>query len=231
MTTTQLDHLVFAATTLEAGVHWCETTLGVTPGPGGEHPLFGTHNRLLKLNRPAAPNAYLEIIAINPLSTPTRPAPLKRWFDLDEPALQESLRLGGPQLIHWVASVPNIETVLTAWRALGIERGPALTASRDTPRGRLEWAITVRDDGQRLFDGCLPSLIQWGTQHPAHSLPDSGLELVQMDLHHPQADRLERALQAAGLTDFKTQVGPARMRASLQTPLGASTGLTPRPQP
>lgn len=28
-----LDHLVVAAASLAQGVQWCETTLGVTPGP------------------------------------------------------------------------------------------------------------------------------------------------------------------------------------------------------
>ena len=44
--TAQVDHLVIAASTLNEGVAWCEKTLGITPGAGGEHPLFGTHNRL-----------------------------------------------------------------------------------------------------------------------------------------------------------------------------------------
>jgi hypothetical protein len=42
---TQIDHLVIVAKTLEQGVQWCEATLGVTPGAGGEHALYGTHNR------------------------------------------------------------------------------------------------------------------------------------------------------------------------------------------
>ena len=52
-TTPRLDHLVVLADTLSEGVSWCEATLGVTPGPGGEHPLFGTHNRLLSIAAPA----------------------------------------------------------------------------------------------------------------------------------------------------------------------------------
>ena len=43
-----------------------------------------------------------------------------------------------------------------------IDRGHVLEASRDTPAGRLAWQITVRDDGQRLFYGALPTLIEWG---------------------------------------------------------------------
>ena len=57
-----LDHLVVAAATLAEGVAWCERTLGVTPGPGGRHPLFGTHNRLLKIESEAFALAYLDII-------------------------------------------------------------------------------------------------------------------------------------------------------------------------
>ena len=49
--TAQIDHLVIAANTLEEGVAWCERTLGITPGPGGEHPLMGTHNRFFQSPR------------------------------------------------------------------------------------------------------------------------------------------------------------------------------------
>ena len=64
--TAQIDHLVVAATSLAEGVAWCESTLGVTPGPGGEHPLMGTHNRLFSIASVGYPAAYFEIIAINP---------------------------------------------------------------------------------------------------------------------------------------------------------------------
>ena len=33
--------------------------------PGGEHPLMGTHNRLLRIDSAEFPSAYLELIAIN----------------------------------------------------------------------------------------------------------------------------------------------------------------------
>ena len=44
-----VDHLVVLAADLASGVAWCERTLGITPAAGGEHPLMGTHNRLLRL--------------------------------------------------------------------------------------------------------------------------------------------------------------------------------------
>lgn len=219
----QIDHLVVAARTLDEGVAWCEGTLGVVPGPGGEHPLFGTHNRLLRPHSEQAPRAYLEIIAVNPQATPTRPAPLKRWFDLDDPALQARLAQHGPQLVHWVASVPDIAATAHQLTALGIQRGPVLDASRATPTGLLQWRITVRDDGQRLFDGALPTLIQWGDIHPADALPASGIALRSLTLRHPDASRLQQALTAIGLDHVAVTPGPAALTAWLDTPLGLRT--------
>jgi len=218
-----LDHLVIAASTLDEGVAWCEATLGVAPDVGGEHALFGTHNRLLKLQSPGAPNAYLEIISVNPRAKPTRLVPLKRWFDLDDPALQDRLKQQGPQIVHWVASVPDLNTTLAAWRALGIDRGPALTASRPTPAGLLQWQIAVRDDGQRLLGGCLPTLIQWGAVHPTQSMPASGLKLRGLRLSHPQNGLLHAALQAIGLHGVAVDSGGASLVAELGTPLGEKT--------
>ncbi len=215
-----IDHLVIAAATLAEGVAWCEATLGVVPGPGGEHALFGTHNRLLKLNAAGSPNAYLEIIAINPAAKPSRAAPLKRWFDLDNEALRASLKLDGPQFIHWVVSVQQLATALTTWQRLGVDRGLPLTASRPTPQGLLQWQIAVRDDGQRLLNGCLPTLIEWGGVHPARSMPNSGLILQRLTLQHPEAPRLDAALAAIGVMGASVAAGPATLIAELQTPRG-----------
>lgn len=219
-----LDHLVVAAATLADGVAWCEQTLGVTPGPGGAHPLFGTHNRLLRLDGPEQdPPAYLEIIAIDPAATPTRAAPLKRWFDLDDTALQHNLLANGPQLIHWVARVPDLSAALVAWSPLGLDRGPAIAASRPTPTGLLQWRLSVRDDGQRLLDGCLPTLIEWGEQHPARTMPPSGLRLNALCLRHPQAELLQRALSTVGINAAKVEAGAASLRAEIHTRCGEVT--------
>lgn len=221
----QLDHLVVAAQTLAEGVAWCEATLGVVPGPGGEHPLFGTHNRLLRLACPFAPRAYLEIIAIDPAAVPRCPPGSRRWFDLDDPALREQLAQQGPQLVHWVASVPDIGQALAAWRALGIDRGPALAASRPTPDGLLQWQISVRDDGQRLFGGALPTLIQWGTVHPSARINDAGLSLHSLELQHPQAAVLQKALAAIGLGGVTVTDGEAGLSARLGLPDGRGARL------
>ena len=220
-----LDHLVVLATSLASGLAWAEATLGVAPGPGGEHPLMGTHNRLLRLrssnDEPGA--AYLEIIAINPAATPTLQPPERRWFDMDDPALRERVAQMGPQLVHWVARVPDLTAALQAWQQLGIARGEARAASRPTPGGLLQWQISLRPDGQRLFDGCLPTLIEWGPHHPTAAMPDSGLALQSLTLQHPQAALLLAACQAIGLDEVLITDGPARLSAQLSTPGGPLT--------
>lgn len=219
----QLDHLVVAARTLAEGVAWCEATLGVVPGPGGEHALFGTHNRLMRLEAPNAPQAYLEIIAINPAATPSRTHGLKRWFDLDDPALQAQLALNGPQLIHWVVSVPSITHVCTALRTCHLDPGTVLEASRPTAQGLLQWQISVRDDGQRLMGGALPTLIQWGNTHPAASMAAPSVRLCSLQLSHPTPAQLEVALHNIGAGDAQVVPGAPGIQVELMTPKGPLT--------
>ncbi|RYF42631.1 MAG: VOC family protein [Comamonadaceae bacterium] len=217
--TAQVDHLVIVAASLAQGVQWCEATLGVTPGPGGEHLFMGTHNRLLRIATVDYPRAYLEIIAINPIANNVHPISTKRWFDMDCADLQARVAHEGPQLVHYVANVPEVRAAVQALDAIGIDRGPAVQASRMTPRGPLQWQITIRSDGQRLFDGCLPTLIQWGETHPAGGMPDSGVTLQSLAVAHPRAEALRQASAVLGL---RTPVheGPANLCAVLQTPRG-----------
>ena len=216
--TAQVDHLVVLAAHLDEGVAWCEATLGLTPGPGGRHGLFGTHNRLLPLRTANTPHAYLEIIAVDPAATPERLPPSRRWFDLDDPVMQQTLADQGPRLAHWVARVPDIVAARAALASLGLDPGPAVAASRETPSGRLSWRLTVRDDGRRLLDGCLPTLIQWDVAHPTVGMTDAGLSLQDWRLQHPQADRLREALEAIGMAHVPVNKGPAGLEALIGTP-------------
>jgi hypothetical protein len=219
----RIDHLVIAARSLDEGVAWCTATFGVAPGPGGTHPLMGTHNRLLKIASADFPRAYLEIIAIDPAQKPARTAAFHRWFDLDDPTLQAALAREGPRLVHFVAEVPDADATLHALARHRIDRGRLLEASRDTPAGRLEWRITVRDDGQRLFYGTLPTLIAWGAAHPTDSMADSGVGLRSLALSHPRAGDLERALHDIGLAGVPVSTGAPHLRAVFDTPRGTVT--------
>jgi len=227
---TQIDHLVVAATSLEQGVQWCEALFGITPALGGEHALFGTHNRLFKIATPKFSMAYFEIIAINPeavRSKKTTTLHPHRWFDLDNPELQKSISKE-PRLIHFVASTPDIKAARMALRMEGIDRGSAIHAERQTSKGLLHWQISVRADGQRLFDGALPTLIQWGKPdateplrlHPRNTLPRSGVTLQSIDITHPSAEKLQTAYASIGLNGISISEGPANIKATLKTPKG-----------
>lgn len=215
-----LDHLVVIADSLDAGVAWCEQTLGVTPGPGGQHPLMGTHNRLLRIDSPGWPRAYLEVIAIEPGVRPLRQPPLHRWFDMDDAQLMAHVRAHGPRLLHWVARTETLSQALARTQESGWDRGEGLQASRMTPQGLLAWQISVRPDGQRLLDGVLPTLIEWGSAHPVDAMPEQGVRLRQLRLQHPEHTRLRTWAQTIGLGQVEWKDGPPALLATLDTPRG-----------
>ena len=102
----------------------------------------------------------------------------------------------------WIPAVlfdNDIGQATEALRALGHAAGMPQAASRQTPRGLLAWQIGLRPDGQRLLQGLLPTLIEWGEQHPEASLADKGIALQQLQLLHPDAPAMQSALQALGL--------------------------------
>jgi len=224
---TQIDHLVVMAASLDQGVQWCEDTLGITPGPGGEHEKYGTHKRLFKIASPQFPLAYFEIIAINPQAVIPKRAQVPRWFDMDNAALQKAVAQG-PRLIHFVSSTEDVKAARHVLRTQGIERGQVVHASRKSSKGTLNWQITVREDGDRLFNGCMPTLIQWGKPeatdplrlHPRNSLPRSGVTLQSLTVSHPSGEKLQAAYEAIGLAGIAIETGPANLVANLQTPKG-----------
>ena len=207
---TVLDHLVVAAATLAEGVQWCESVLGVTPGPGGQHPLMGTHNRLFDISNAAFPQTFFEITAVDPTAPPPGRA---RWFGLDTLDLRK-----GPRLLHWVARSSAIEAQGQALRAAGFDIGPAVAASRDTAQGRLVWRLSVRDDGQLLAGGALPTLIDWGhTPHPAASMAAVGVTVQALTLRGLSSAALQ-ALGCQGVA-HAADAGPA-LSLTLDTPRG-----------
>lgn len=210
----ELDHLVVAAHSLEQGAEWCERALGAASVPGGKHPAMGTHNRLLNLSGAAFARCYLEIIAIDPLaSAPPQP----RWFGLDDPALQQRLR-EAPRLLHFVARTHALDATLAALAALGIDAGRAVAAERASARGLLRWRIAQRADGRLPCGGALPSLIEWGAEHPADHLPASPVLLQSLKLAGvPPAALAVLALPGVSGT---TPDGGGALQALLHTPAG-----------
>jgi hypothetical protein len=213
----EVDHLVVVCDTLAQGAAWCEQTLGVSPGPGGRHGLMGTHNRLLSIAGEAFPQAYLELIAIDPgAAPPGRP----RWFGIDDAALREAVR-EAPRLHHVVCRSSDVERQRQGLLALGLDPGRALAAQRETAEGMLSWRILVRDDGAIECDGALPTLIEWQGRHPTAAMPPSAVTLAAVTLAGLPAPAVAR-LRPRGMICVAAGDAP-RLQVRLATPLGPVT--------
>jgi hypothetical protein len=126
----------------------------------------------------------------------------------------------GPRLVHFVANVPDLRQALAWLRDAGVERGEVVQVSRETPRGLLQWQISVRADGQRLLGGTLPTLIQWGDTHPAATMPESGVTLHAVCAYQPDPTPLRAAHEAIGLQGVTVKAGASNLCAVLETPRG-----------
>ena len=233
----ELDHLVVAAATLEAGVVHVAAALGVPEGAfsaEGKHALLGTHNRLVNLGG----SCYLEVIAIDPAA----PAPTRaRWFGLDDPSQQARLAQR-PRLLTWVARLqpPADLSALAAQQQV-----PPVVAMH---RGDFRWRIAVPDDGSLpswapatcsdssssssssrsssvVGGGILPTVIQWDVpQTPAELLAPSGLSLRRLVARHPQPASVRlglAALHAEALVCIDDVATPeAGLQAEIETPTG-----------
>lgn len=198
----RLDHITVTAPDLRTGAVYVESALGVSPGPGREHPGMGTHNLLLAVG----PAMYLEVIAPDPSADPVRRT---RWFGLDHVNAASPARLAA-----WVAStddiagatVPELGTVETMWR------------------GSRRWQMTVREDGSVPMGGAAPLLIQRAPDaNPLAGLLDHGLRLCRLHIHHPLPTHVTELLKRIGLESSLISVRPGdqcRLVAEVQTAAG-----------
>ena len=180
---------------LPEGAAATEAALGTQLQSGGQHPDFGTYNRLLGLGP-----EYLEVIAIDPSAPPIGRA---RWFHLDAFA-------GPPRLTNWIVRVPSMEAAL---EALGPEYGEPVSLRR----GDLRWRMAVPATGLLPFDNCAPAMIEWETEPPLAALTDRGYRLEALTVSHPRADVLAEKLSphiddprlsfVRGLPGLRAQLG------------------------
>ena len=205
--TLTLDHIAVLGETLEEAVAHAEAAVGMPMEPGGSHPVYGTHNQLLGLGG----GLYLEAIAIDPgAEPPGKP----RWFGLDA--------FKGPaRLDKWVCRVPDMEAALQAL--------PMAGKVVELSRGRLQWLMSVPEDGMLPYDGMFPALIQWLSPVPAGAmLSASGTRLTRLEVTHPEAAALKALLAPhldAPLVRFVTGDLPA-LRGSVHTAQGHDRVLT-----
>jgi len=210
-----VDHLVIAAHSLAQGAAWCEQTLGLRPGPGGRHALMGTHNQLFSIASSVFPLSYAEIIAIDPEAPP--PA-RRRWFGLDRADLQAALKQGAaPAALGGAHAAPRRRARRDVAPGAGPWAGGGARACRC--RRRLRWRLTIRDDGELLARGAVPSLIEWQGAHPAASLPASGASLQA--LRWCGGDVVGAASgPAVNGVERMPESGPPVFEIRLQTPRG-----------
>lgn len=205
--TSYIDHIVITAPTLEIGGAYVAECLGVYPQKGGEHARMGTHNLLLSLG----PSAYLEVIAINPAAP--QPA-ARRWFGLDD------LSADAPARLHtWVARTGNLV------QAVG-NSAESMNPIVPMSRGALRWLITSPQESEALHGGLTPTLIEWQTDaHPASTLPDAGLTLIQLEFFTPHVQRIERQMTALALgTGWSASVLSAAETPRLRAQIGTQSG-------
>jgi hypothetical protein len=197
----QLDHLVIAAKTLEAGVAYVQDALGIELTHAGRHLQQGTHNKVLRLN-----DCYLEVIAPDPDSSITPP-----WFGLGHKEVLESLQT--PRLLTWVARSDDIHTL--------VKKVNYPVTVQAAQRDHLRWQFSFTSDGNLLGDGLLPYLIQWESESAFYSLPESGYSLLGLEGTHPQAEQLNSVLSNLGLEHvLSIKPGHIKLTAVLQTPKG-----------
>jgi hypothetical protein len=194
-----IDHLVYAAASLEQGMDAIEALLGVPPVRGGQHPQYGTHNALLSLG----PATYLEVIAPDP----GLPAPVQG-------VLAEILPDEAPRLLTWVLRVSDIAAAASATASIGI--GSVQSGSRVTPSGEtISWQLT--DPYAMPMEGAIPFLIDWGgSTHPATVAPAAG-RFMDLHIEHPDPAAVREALATLGFDATVQQAASCRLTARIET--------------
>lgn len=178
----KLDHIAFAAQSLEQAHDYALRLFGVKLPAGGKHPLMGTHNLVTRI----APGVFLEFIAIDPEAPPPNRT---RWFALDR-LMQEGKLEDSPRLFGWVASLPGLA------RNVGDSPQHELL---EVSRGDLRWHFFHRADGEAEAGGCVPAMIDWASgASPVDKMQDVGIHLNQFQLAHPEMPAVRKQLDRLG---------------------------------
>jgi hypothetical protein len=201
----RVDHLMFAVADLNEGIAQIEAATGVRAQHGGAHPGRGSHNALLSLG----PRVYLEIIAPDPAQA--------------QPRSLESLGLSATRssrLVSWALNGSDLERIVADVGAKGFPMTAPADGERRQLDGRLlSWRTTALTD-QRIGDGLVPFVIDWGaTAHPAVTSP-RGVQLVGLRAQHPQSQTLQPIFDALGVPLKIEQGSDVALIAVLDTPRG-----------
>ncbi len=217
MNPAKLDHIVIGAASLEQGVAWAQTTLGVTLPRGGQHVKMCTHNCVMRLDTPPGKDIYLEVIAIDP-QAPAVQRP--RWFGLDNPRIRQAL-VQRPQLLTWAVNTPDIHAALGNVCAGDFAAPFTIEAMH---RDALRWQVGFAGDGELVDSGLFPLVLQWETPtHPARVMTSLGCALRRVAMVSTNAVALRAKLLAIGALDVIDTIDGGEVDeliVTLQTPLG-----------
>ena len=178
-----VDHILLGVPNLEAGMTAFENATGVKPVVGGTHPGRGTRNALVSLGN----GTYLEIIA--PQAEPDATTDMVKGLQ----------SLATPKLIGWAERIHDIASARSALEREGFTLSESRPGSRVTPTGsRLAW--TTFDIATPKI-AVAPFFIEWSktTTHPSVTSP-SGCTIAAFEIADPNADVLNRALTATGVS-------------------------------
>jgi hypothetical protein len=160
----RIDHAIIGARDIEAAADRLWERHGLASLPGGRHPGWGTHNRIVPLG-----GAYLEIIGVADEHEAMRD-PMGRW-------LLANTATGDP-LMAWCCETSEIERI-SQRLGLPLERG-----SRERPDGsRISWRVAGREEGL----GARPFYIAWdepgmrpGLLSAPHAVEVQGISCVEV---------------------------------------------------
>jgi hypothetical protein len=160
----RIDHAIIGARDIGAVADRLWERHGLASLPGGRHPGWGTHNRIVPLGGP-----YLEIIGVADENEALRD-PMGRW-------LLANTATGDP-LMAWCCETPEIEQLA---ERLGLTLEPG---SRERPDGsRISWRVAGRAEGL----GARPFYIAWddpamrpGLQSAPHAVEVHGISALEV---------------------------------------------------
>lgn len=180
-----VDHLLWAVPDVAAGIDAFEQLTGIRAARGGSHPGRGTCNALCSFGD----GRYLELIGPDPAQD----------IDALPPNLGTAIRaLPAPGLYTFAVGCPGLEAQAARAATLGLPFQGPVASTRHTPEGGLlRWRLG-HTQGTR-FGRHLPFYIDWlDTPHPSVTVP-GGLQLLSLEMLHPQPEALAASYAALGV--------------------------------
>ena len=198
----KLDHIMLAASDLDAGIEQVRILTGVSAEFGGSHAGAGTRNALLSFGN----EQYLEIIAPDPTQ------------DIAGTMGTELLALPCAYIRTWAVATEDFTPVITVLERCDYGHH-IIEMSRTRPDGvQLAWQILfVTSQPHGL---AMPFFINWlASEHPARIAP-GGCELESFSVQCPDADAFQSFCNALDI-EVGVVKGDLKLSAQLQAPSGA----------